>query len=395
MADDYLAELCQLGQAAGLDVMGVARAEPFSAAQRTITQRKRQGLSGGMQFTYRNPKRSTNPKASLPKAASVVVGALAYAPAAQPSVARQSAAHQSDVHQSAAHQSAAQPAGPQGQIAGYAQRDYYGQLRAGLDAVADRLRADGWQARVVIDDNALVDREAAFRAGLGWYGKNTCLLIPGQGSQFVLGSVITDVALPAGEPSSKTCGSCQLCQQACPTGALDVAGQLDARRCLAWLLQQDGIFPRQFREALHDRFYGCDSCQTVCPVGKKSGTRDPLALEQVDLLAVLGASDDQLLRQYGRFYIAKRQPRYLRRNALICLGNIANPESLAVQAALRDAVCHRDPIVRAHAVWAARRLGLEHLAEPAEHDPDARVRQEYRLPVEPAGPAATTPAQSP
>ncbi len=377
---DYLAELCQLGQAAGLDAMGVAPAESFTAAQLTITRRKQQGLSGGMQFTYRNPRRSTNPKASLPQAASVVVGALAYAPAVEASTP-------------AAEAPAPRPDRPHGQIAGYAQRDYYGQLRAGLDAVADRLRADGWQARVVIDDNALVDREAAFRAGLGWYGKNTCLLIPRKGSQFVLGSVITDAGLPAGEPSDKTCGSCRLCQQACPTGALDVAGQLDARRCLAWLVQQDGIFPWQFREALADRFYGCDSCQTVCPVGKRTSQGEPassepppMSLAQVDLLAVLQSSDEDLLRQYGRFYIAKRQPRYLRRNALICLGNIANPNSAAVQSALREAVRDHDPIVRAHAVWTARRLGLDHLAEPSQCDPDARVRQEHRLPVVPASP---------
>lgn len=377
---DYLIELCRLGQAAGLDAMGVAPAESFTSARQTIIRRKQQGLSGGMQFTYRNPKRSTTPKASLPRAASVVVGALAYGPAEQ---------H----HPNPAEQTSR----PQGQIAGYAQRDYYAQLRTGLDAVAERLNADGWRAKVVIDDNALVDREAAFRSGLGWYGKNTCLLIPGKGSQFVLGSVITDAVLPPGQPSDKSCGSCRLCQQACPTGALDVAGQLDARRCLAWLLQQDGIFPRQFREALHDRFYGCDSCQTVCPVGQKTASGDlakptPTTLAQVDLLAVLQSSDKDLLRRYGRFYIAKRQPRYLRRNALVGLGNIANADSQAVQAALRDAVADRDPIVRAHAVWAARRLGLEQLAEAAKCDPDARVRQEYRLPVKPA---STNPAPSP
>ena len=366
--DRYWQELCQLGQSAGLDAMGVAEAKAFTGARQVLQQRQQLGLSGGMQFTYRNPGRSTNPAASLPPAVTLVVGALAY-------VASQEGPE------------APQPNGAAvcGEIAAYAQQDYYSQLRRGLTTVADQLSADGWQTCIAIDDNALMDREAAFRAGLGWYGKNTCLLIPRRGSQFVLGSVLTDAPLPVAAPLERTCGSCDLCQQACPTGALEVAGQLDARRCLAWLLQQAGVFPRQYRDLLGGRFYGCDSCQAVCPVGQGSQlatTAQPeLAERHVDVLALLNSTDAELLKRHGRFYIARREPRYLRRNALLVLGNVASPESPAVRAALQRAVQDSDPIVRAHAVWAARRLGLTALASPASHDPDARVREEARLAV--------------
>ena len=157
--------------------------------------------------------------------------------------------------------------------------DHYRPLRAALGRVAEHLQSAGWRARVVADDNALVDRAAAVRAGLGWYGKNTNVLLPGAGSWFVLGSVLTDAPLTAGTSSPRPvpdgCGSCQQCLTACPTGALVGAGQLDGRRCLAWLLQAPGVFPPEFRVALGDRMYGCDDCQTVCPINRMATRRHP------------------------------------------------------------------------------------------------------------------------
>lgn len=197
-AHDYLMLLGELGKAAGLDAVGVAKAEPFASARQVLLTRKRQGLAGGMQFTYRNPARSTDPRATLPQADTLFVGALAVTASDVSAVGQ--AKPQADPQGGPQNDPQAKP---QGQVANYAQRDYYGQLRFGLAAVASRLEADGWQAKIVIDDNALMDREAAFRAGLGWYGKNTCLLIPRRGSQFVLGSVITDAPLPAGQPSTE------------------------------------------------------------------------------------------------------------------------------------------------------------------------------------------------
>ena len=153
-----------------------------------------------------------------------------------------------------------------GVVARYASDDHYGPLRHALGVIAERLQRDGWQARVIADDNALVDREAARRAGLGWYGKNTNLLLPGLGSWFVLGSVVTDAPLPpAVELVADGCGACRRCLPACPTGALVAPGVLDARRCLAWLVQAPGVFPLEYRAALGDRLYGCDDCQEVCP----------------------------------------------------------------------------------------------------------------------------------
>jgi epoxyqueuosine reductase len=216
---------------------------------------------------------------------------------------------------------------------------------------------------VLVDDNRLVDREAAVRAGLGWYGKNANVLLDGHGSWFVLGSVVTDAALPAAIPVADGCGSCARCLPACPTGALVAPGVLDARRCLAHLLQAPGDFPLEFREALGNRLYGCDDCQEVCPPNRLEERRTPAppagAEDEawVPVLELLAASDDELLARHGRWYIPRREARYLRRNALVVLGNVGDGQDRDVEAALRRALADPDSMLRSHAAWAAERLG--------------------------------------
>jgi epoxyqueuosine reductase len=373
----YVAELRQLGRRAGLDAVGIAPAHPFSSTRRDLEERRRAGLHGGMAFTYRNPSRSTDPHRALPGAAALVVAARAYDHDAPPRPSRPAV----------------------GRVAAYARVDHYGELRAGLGRIAGRLRADGWRCRVVVDDNALVDREAAYRAGLGWYGKNANLLLPGVGSWVVLGSVLTTAPLPADPaPVDDGCGGCRRCLDACPTGAIVAPGVVDARRCLAWLVQAEGDFPVEFREAVGDRLYGCDDCQTVCPINRvadrvghdgddrhprvsnrpRSGAGDRLAAPVkraasipvrtadgpaesdvfVDVLALLGASDEVLLAAHGRWYIPRREPRYLRRNALVVLGNVGAPDEPGVAETLRRYCADRDPMLRVHARWAAERLGV-------------------------------------
>jgi epoxyqueuosine reductase len=341
-------ELRALGLDAGLDDVGVAPAEPFESTRRDIEDRKAAGLSAGMAFTFRNPARSTDPSRALPGARSLVVGARSYLMDDPPGGSDASA---------------------RGKVARYSWLDHYRFLRDGLAVIAARLRQDGWRAVVLADDNALVDREAAYRAGLGWYGKNANLLLPGRGSWFVLGSVVTDAPLPAsGPPQPDGCGACHRCLDGCPTGAIVAPGVVDASRCLAWLVQRAGIFPREFRVALGDRIYGCDDCQEVCPPNRRprpvpaaegGGTADSSTLEAtVGLLEMLAASDEELLERHGRWYIAGRSARWLRRNALIALGNVGDGRDAAVADAIRGALLADDPMVRAPAVWAADRLGL-------------------------------------
>ena len=351
-------EVCRLGRDAGLTAVGIAPAAPFEETRRVLEERKGAGLHGGMHFTYGNPGRSTDPGRIVAGARALVVGALDYRRA-----------------EPAEH--------GQGEVARYAWRDHYADLRDALEQIAAHLRGAGWQARVVVDDNALVDREAAYRAGLGWYGKNTNLLLDGRGSWFVLGSVVTDAPLPeTGPPQADGCGPCSRCLNACPTGALVAPGVLDARRCLAWLLQATGPFPLEFREALGGRVYGCDDCQEVCPPNRALDRLDPApeaepdAHARVDLLELLALDDAALIDEVGRWYVPRREARYVRRNALVALGNVGDGDDPAVVEALQRCLADPDPIVRGHAVWAAARLGRGELLAPLAHDDDPDVRAE-------------------
>jgi epoxyqueuosine reductase len=276
-----------------------------------------------------------------------------------------------------------------GTVARYASRDHYSDLGAALGGLAEVLKKAGWQARVVFDDNALVDRAAAERAGIGWFGKNTNVLLPGLGSWFLLGSVVTDAPLPVSTHVDDGCGPCKRCLGSCPTGALVAPGVLDARRCLAWLLQATGVFPFEYRVALGGRIYGCDDCQDVCPANRLAARlsepeeiRDQSSNSdeaEVDLLEMLAMSGPDLLARHGRWYIPERDPRYLRRNALIALGNVGDGKSREVQATLERYLDGPDDLLRAHAIWAATSLGRRDLVtvRPAlAEDPSPLVRDE-------------------
>lgn len=351
-------------RSAGLDAVGVTSADPFTTARVDLEQRRDAGQHGGMAFTFRNPRRSTEPSRLLRNAASLVVGALGYPEPETPA-----------------------PDSDAARVSRYAQRDYYRALRTGLEAGAQVLREAGYRTNVVADSNGLVDRAAAYRAGIGWWGRNSNLLIPGIGSWFVLGSVVTDAELPANdEVVPDGCRTCTRCIDACPTGAIVGDGVIDARRCLAWLLQATGVFPRAFRAALGNRIYGCDDCQDVCPPGRRRVDPTPVEIsstrhsagnrdEWLRVTDLLEMSDDELMERFGRWYIPQRDPRYIRRNALVVLGNVGDATDEHHRRLVSDYLAHPDGLLRAHAVWAAARLGLD-LPVGMEDDPDPRVRAE-------------------
>ena len=374
--------LVAIGRTAGLCAVGVCPAEPFGAVAAVLHERKRAGLHGGMQFTYRNPDRSTDPGRLVPGAAALIVGALEFeTEAGRPP---------SD-------------AGPYAKVAAYARFDHYKTLRTALETMAEPLRAAGHRAVVSADENGLVDRAAAQRAAVGWWGKNSNILVPGIGSGVVLGAVVTDAPIaPPDAGIADGCGSCRQCLDGCPTGAIIAPGTVDARRCLAWLVQTDGVFDPDYRVALGDRIYGCDDCSDVCPPNRvrvrltrrarphpdpaqspcsqspdSSQPPDSAGLGAwVPVLDMLDASDDDLMAGYGRWYIPRREPRYLRRNALVVLANVGDPSDPRVQAAVDRALRDDDPLIRAHAVWCARRLGLGLQALSGRDDPLVRAELE-------------------
>jgi epoxyqueuosine reductase len=353
----YTDQLLTLGRNSGLHQVGVASAEVLHRARQALNERKSQGLHNQMQFTYRNPNRSTDPTAALPSAKSVIVGALSYST-----------------------QMPEQPEKLSARVARYVWSDYYAQLRESLRQIAKQLESDGFRAVVLADDNAIVDREVAYQAGLGWFGKNSNLLIAGAGSYFVLGCVVTNAPLVVAEkPVEDGCGSCRRCLDNCPTQAIIAPGVIDANKCLAWLLQKPGVFDRDFRVALGDRLYGCDDCQEVCPptvrfekrtsvIADEPVKHDDRANAWVSVQKILLADDESLLKEFGAWYIANRDPKWLRRNALVILGNIGDADDKLVVELLQKYCNHGDAILRSHAVWAAARLGLNHLLPVSEDD---------------------------
>jgi epoxyqueuosine reductase len=332
-----LDELREVAVRAGLVAFGVAAVATLDDTREALETRKAAGLHGGMQFTYRDPARSTDPARLLPDARSLLVGAWPY-PAEFP-VPRFDA--------------------PAGRVARYATDDHYGALRTALDLVAARLATNGYATRVVIDDNGLVDRAVAHRAGVGWFGHNANLLVPGHGSWVVLGTVVTDADLTVSETVADGCGSCRRCLDHCPTGAIESPGVVDARRCLAWLVQAEGSFPAEFRVALGDRIYGCDDCQEICPPSRRSPQGAELVDADgawVDLVGMLDATDEELLERHGRWYVPRRDPRYLRRNAVLAIGNVADPADIGVRRRLGTLASGDDDMLAEHAEWALDRL---------------------------------------
>jgi len=334
--------LREVALGAGLDVVGVAPAAPMMRARAAIEDRIARDLVNGMRFTFLRPGRSTTPADLVEGARSVIVAMLPYA------------------HDDTAAESPLAPGRPLAEVARYAGRDHVGELKRALGTVTARLRRDGHRATVFADDNAIVDREAAWLSGLGWFGKNANILVPGRGSWFVIGCIVTTADLPVARPVEDGCGTCVRCLPACPTGAITEPGVIDARRCLSWLLQKPGVFAREHRVALGARIYGCDDCQTACPVNRRHAEVAGVGREgsRVDVLELLALDDAALDAVVDRWWVESRDMAWVRRNLLMVLGNIGDPRDPGVRAAVETHLVHSRPEVRAHALWAAARLGL-------------------------------------
>lgn len=358
--DAYWNELRTIGLDAGLHSVGVAPVEPLTRAREQIEHRIANDLVNGMQFTFRNPERSTTPSLTVEDARSIIVGAHSYF-----------------VPDDAVEPYANNDAAVTARVARYAWADYQEQLKSSLRAIMRRLRDDGHRAVVFADDNSIVDREVAYKAGIGWFGKNANILLPNAGSYFVLGCVVTTAELPISTPVNDGCGTCTRCIPACPTNAIVAPGVIDAYRCLSWLLQKPGIFAPEHRAALGSRIYGCDDCQSSCPHTQRWSV--PVTLRttprvSLDCLTLLSANDDEVLKQCDGWYIHERNPLWVRRNALIILGNTADPHQPEVRSLLTTYLASPEPVLRAHAVWVAARLGLQSLI-PTD-DTDEMVRHE-------------------
>jgi epoxyqueuosine reductase len=337
--------------AAGFARVGVARAEPLVEEAVHLRRWLERGHHGTMAWMERNVDVRVDPGHAdmLPGARSVVVVASPYA--------------------AGGRAVASGAPGTNARIARYAQGpDYHERLYARMRPVKRFLRARGFGARASVDSMPVLERAWAQRAGVGFIGKNCCLIVPGIGSHVFLACLITTAVLDPDRPMRERCGSCRLCLDACPTRAFTAPRSLDARRCVAYLtIEHRGAIDEALRPGLGDRVFGCDACQDVCPFNRGEGAEAGAGVSGVENVALgderlaqaraaeLLALDDGAFRTYARGTPLKRTRRdKVARNAAIALGNAGDRRSLPV---LRDA-SERDPspVVREAAAWALARI---------------------------------------
>ena len=323
--------LREAARASGLDVVGAAQARPYEHTEELIRERRAQGLFADLSFTLAHPEVSCHPELLLEGARSVVSAALSY------------------------YAYGPEPGVGEGRLARHAWRDYYAVLRLKLATLAERI---GGTCRVLVDSNEHVDRAAAVRAGIGFCGKNGLVIVPRLGSWVVLGTLVSDVEIEPSEPLERDCGACRLCIDACPTGAIVSEGVLDARLCLSYWTQARTAIPEPMREKMGVGVYGCDICQQVCPWNRGAekrraklalGGAEPL----VSLEEWLSADDRELVARYRRLYFPRRDPRFLRRNALVAL---ADTGTRVHEPLLERYAGSGDELLAEHARWALSRL---------------------------------------
>jgi len=272
-------------------------------------------------------------------------------------------------------------------ISVYAQGDdYHDVVKKKLKALAGYIfQRFGAEVKVFVDTAPVMEKPLAQNAGLGWQGKHTNLVSREFGSWLFLGSIFTTLELPPDAPEEDHCGNCHACLDVCPTGAFPAPYRLDARRCISYLtIENKGPIPREFRESMGNRIYGCDDCLAVCPWNKFASAASEMKLSaraelKTARLADLAALDDAAFRALFRKSPVKRigRDRFLR-NVMIAIGNSKDP-SLAEAA--RKALADASPLVRGAAVWAlSRLLPAEQFAALAQavQEKDDGVRQEWR-----------------
>jgi epoxyqueuosine reductase len=257
-----------------------------------------------------------------------------------------------------------------------------------LEALLDYLRSllgDGVKGKAYVDTGPILERDAAVQAGLGWIGKNTCLINPQLGSYLFLGELLVNVALAPDEPFERNhCGKCQRCLLACPTGAFVAPYQLDARKCISYLtIELRGSIPRGLRPLIGTWVFGCDICQEVCPWNRKAKPTEEEAFKPhpwsaPELLELLTLTEDEFRQRFKGSPLKRAKRSGLVRNACVAVGNLR--EEKAVPLLIRLLCDDPDPIVREHAAWALGRIGtpdaLKALRDALWSENDERVRQE-------------------
>lgn len=284
-----------------------------------------------------------------------------------------------------------EPGPGMGRISAYAGgEDYHRILPGRLDELArclQRLTHMPLEYRACTDTSPVLERETASAGGLGWIGKNTCLIHPREGSCFFLAELFLNIEIQPDEPfSADRCGNCRKCISACPTGCILPDRTLDAGRCLSYLtIENKGIIPQDLRPAVGSRVFGCDLCQMVCPWNRRLADRpratlftpDP-ALIFPDLLEELNLTPQLFNQKFKATPVQRAKRRGYLRNVCVALGNQKDPR--AVPRLIEVLEQEPEPLVRGHSAWALGQIGtsgaLSALEKALNRETDPVVREE-------------------
>ncbi len=349
-----------LARSVGFDLVGVTLARPLERAA-YYRDWLAAGHAGTMAYLKRNVQIRANPAELLPRARSVICVAINY--------------RRADGYARPPRVEGSEGRGPDGLLTGrvaqYARgRDYHVVFHRLLTELVERLRErlqEPFESRAFVDTGPLLERELAAAAGLGWIGKNTCLLNEKLGSYLLLGELITTLDLAPDEPVAERCAACTRCIKACPTNAIIGPRALDASRCIAYLTIEDrSEIPGDLQRAMGDWVFGCDACQQVCPynargpVGKHPELAGELFCARPDLIRLLALRSGDYRRLTVGTAVRRATRNMWRRNAAIALGNAGGQDARVTQAL--EAACEDGDA----GVRQAARLSLGRMADPSE-----------------------------
>ncbi len=355
---------------AGFDLIGVARAEPLEAGAERLREWQEAGMAADMGYMHRPVELLSNPRKLQKSARSVVSLGVSYYPGDHP-----------------------ENTGGGGRVARYAWgRDYHEVIKGRLFRLRGELEEDlgvRIKARGFTDAVPLLERSAAQHAGLGFFGRNSCLINDRVGSYFFIADLVVDLMFEPDPPGAGTCGRCTRCMDRCPTGAIKAPGVVDARLCISYLtIENRGEIPRHLRQLVGDWAFGCDVCQEVCPYNKAKATRSrwPEFSEEAGAGAYLSIeevleirTDEEFERRFTGTPLTRPGRAGLLRNCCVAAGNLRL--EMAVPALVR---CLREDVsslVRSHAAWALGEIGgaEDVLREAAEGESDPSCLEEIGL----------------